>query len=76
MNIVYLSVGLVIGVFIGIVVFKLAQRSTISGVLRVDTSDPDDQPYLFLELSERPLTIKEKKYVTFEVNPQDYIPHN
>ena len=44
-----------------------------SGTLVVDTSDPDDGPYLFLELSTRPETIMKLPYATFKVDTSNYI---
>lgn len=72
MDILLICVGIIIGISVSMIysVFK------ISGTLRVDTSDPDDQPYLFLELSDDPMKVKKKKYVIFKVNSKNYISHN
>lgn len=45
------------------------------GALRVDNSDPDDNPYLFLEIDQawRLNTIADREYVTLRVNVQNYI---
>lgn len=45
------------------------------GTLRVDQSDPDDNPYLFLELSEDPKKLPNQKYITLKVNIENYISH-
>lgn len=47
------------------------------GTLRIDNSDPDEPPYLFLELKKEsnPNNFKNKKYVTFDVNAKNYISH-
>ena len=45
------------------------------GDLRIDTSDPDDNPYLFLELSKDLNFVRRKKYITLKVNTISYIPH-
>ena len=51
-------------------------RSDVVGSLRVDQSDPDSGPYLFLELSHEGVdAIYKKKYVVLKVNIQDYISH-
>lgn len=43
------------------------------GTLRVDHSDPDDNPYLFLELSGDPKKLPNQKYITLKVNIENYI---
>ena len=45
------------------------------GTLRVDQSDPDDNPYLFLELSGDPKKLPNQKYITLKVNIENYISH-
>lgn len=45
------------------------------GDLRIDTSDPDDNPYLFLELSKDLNFVRRKKYITLKVNTISYTPH-
>ena len=45
------------------------------GTLRVDQSDPDDNPYLFLELSGDPKKLTNQKYITLKVNIENYISH-
>lgn len=64
-----------IGVLVGIVCTTVATRSKSVGSLRVDRSDPDDGPYLFLELSKDIEEIYRKKYVTFKVSLKNFIPH-
>ncbi len=56
-----------IGILVGIVCTTVITRSKSVGSLRVDTSDPDDDPYLFLELSKDIEELYRKKYVTFKV---------
>lgn len=43
------------------------------GTLRIDQSDPDEAPYLFLELSEDPRELMKSTYVTLRVNAESYI---
>lgn len=67
--------GLFIGIMIGAaVMFVLTHipKKRI-GTLRVDQSDPDDPPYLFLELDVNVDTVKKQKYVIFDVNVENYI---
>lgn len=64
-----------IGILVGIVCATVATRTKSVGTLRVDTSDPDDGPYLFLELSKDIGDIYRKKYVTFKASLKNFIPH-
>lgn len=52
-----------IGVSIGCILTMIIFRIQSVGFLRIDTSDPDDNPYLFLELSKDIGEIYKKKYV-------------
>ena len=64
-----------IGILVGIVCTTVITRSKSVGSLRVDMSDPDDGPYLFLELSKDIEELYRKKYVTFKVRLKNFIPH-
>lgn len=44
---------MIIGIIIGIVFGRQVFRRDVVGSLRVDQSDPDSGPYLFLELSHK-----------------------
>lgn len=69
--IIFLAIGIVVGCILSRLIPK-----KIVGTLRVDHSDPDSGPYLFLEIAHGGMdTIKKKKYVLFEVNLKSYIPH-
>lgn len=72
MNLIAIFViGTLVGFIIAILVFKM--RSI--GFLRIDTSDPDEGPYLFLELSKDVDVAYQRKYVTLRVNTKNFIPH-
>lgn len=64
-----------VGIAMGIVLHMVISRIKSVGTLRVDNSDPDDEPYLFLELSKDISFIKRKKCVVLKVNLKSYIPH-
>lgn len=64
-----------LGVLIGSLWVCIIFRLFVVGTLRVDRSDPDDAPYLFLELSKDVRTVSEKKYVIFKVRNENYISH-
>lgn len=65
----------VIGIFAGYVIALPIFRMRSVGSLRIDTSDPDDGPYLFLELSKDVDVVYQRKYVTLRVNTKSFIPH-
>lgn len=62
-----------IGCLIGCIVTALTFRAFKVGTLRVDTSDPDDGPYMFLELSKDVRTVMSKKYIVLKVNTKNFI---
>ncbi len=64
---------ILVGFAIGCIVTMLIFRAFIVGVLRVDTSDPYDQPYMFLELSKSADAVTSKKYVILKVSTKNYI---
>jgi hypothetical protein len=65
---------LLIGILIGILIARFIFRDKPIGSLRVDQSDPDSGPYLFLELSPGGADeIYKKKYVSLQVDLKDYI---
>ena len=69
------AIGILVGILIGFVFRIFMSKSKSVGSLRIDTSDPDDGPYLFLELSKGLVEIYRKKYVMLKVDIQNYIPH-
>lgn len=71
-----LIIALLIGTIIGLILSRFVFKEKPVGSLRVDQSDPDSGPYLFLELShEGADAIYKKKYVVLKVNLKDYISH-
>lgn len=67
------SIALFIGFILGGFFMYALSGGEAIGTLRIDASDPDDGPYLFLELSKDLNHIRNKKYVTLKVNISDYI---
>lgn len=62
------------GILIGVIVGHRVSQKNIVGSLRVDQSDPDSGPYLFLELSHKgAAAIYKKKYVILKVDIKNYI---
>ena len=77
--IVELLIG-IIGVLIGqlsgyfFCCFKMASKNV--GKLRVDRSEPDEPPALFLELNTNPENIMNEPYVVLGVEKKDFLPHD
>ena len=69
MEVIFLGIGFAIGCLATALIF----REFIVGTLRIDTSDPDDVPYMFLELSKDLRAIIHKKYVVLKVNTKNFI---
>lgn len=63
-----------VGIVAGCIISRIISRMKIVGSLRIDTSDPEDGPYLFLELSQNMDVVAKKKYVVLKVNLNGFIP--
>ena len=69
-----MEVLLVLLGFVGGMVFLLICLTARSiGTLRVDQSDPTEQPYLFLELDKPVESVINEKYVLFRVVKKNFI---
>lgn len=75
MEIIICVLTLVIGVFIGFCIGKTKFYVHPIGDLRVDQSDRDDGPHLFLELDANIPTVLSQKYVAFRVKAEDFVSH-
>ena len=64
------------GVLIGTIIYAIAVKTASIGTLRIDQSDPEDSPYLFLELNKNITVISSKKYVIMKVDLRNYISHD
>lgn len=64
---------LLAGVLLGAGIATLARRARLVGTLRVDSSDPDDGPYMFLELEKGVGDISSRRYVLLKVNLDSYL---
>ena len=62
-----------LGFMVGIVSFLVYLIVRSVGTLRVDQSDPTEQPYLFLELDKPVEIVTNKKYVLFRVIKKNFI---
>lgn len=68
-------ISIIIGIIIGAVATCMIFGAFSAGSLRVDHSIPEDEPYLFLELTRNVSTILRKKFVVLKVRAEDFIPH-
>lgn len=67
---------LIVGILIGLSLSRLIFKDKPIGSLRVDSSDPDSGPYLFLEVDPgRMDNIYKKQYVRLRVKIKNYISH-
>ncbi len=64
----------VVAVVVGFIVGRVLPREHPVGNLRVDHSDPDGGPYLFLELDTDVPTIMRKSHVMLRVKIKDFLP--
>ena len=62
-----------VGLLTGVAATQLIPKEKPIGVLRVDESDPTEEPYLFLELSQDVSAIRTKKRVTLDVLDKNYL---
>jgi hypothetical protein len=60
------------GVLLGTIIYAIAVKTASVGTLRIDHSDPEDSPYLFLELKKDIAFISSKQYVIVKVNLKDH----
>lgn len=72
MFVLYSLIGFVIGLITAYFIVKYMPKS---GTLRIDRSDPNDEPYMFLEGVKSPYEIAYKRFVIFDVKREDYISH-
>lgn len=62
-----------VGFLLGISLAQIKNRKKAIGTLRMDRSDPNEAPYLFLELNRDGMREIEKgKIVSFKVDLRDY----
>ena len=69
-------IAFVLGLIAGGVAVTVLYHVSRIGTLRLDASDPDERPYMFLELRKGIGNIWNKKYVILDVNNKPYISQN
>lgn len=63
---------LILCALVGFILGVLASRPKTVGFLKVDYSDPEDGPYLFLELKKNGMEVIESSdYITLKVSIKD-----
>lgn len=73
---VNLVIGLLVGIMAGVLLSRFIFREKPVGSLRVDESDPDSGPYLFLELDRSGAdAIYKQRYVRLRVELKNCISH-
>lgn len=68
-----MPVALILGFIIGYNVAMFRIRSKTFGAIRVDRSDPDDGPYLFLEIKQHPDALMNERFVMLEVRNENFV---
>ena len=69
-------IAFLVGVLIGTILYAISIKTASVGTLRIDQSDTEDSPYLFLELKKNVNNIASNKYVIMEVKRENYISHD
>lgn len=72
MFIMWLAIGLIVGIALGGICTTTYRSRNYIGELRVDDSDPDGT-LLFLELNEGVDTVRRQKYVSLKVKNENFI---
>lgn len=70
-----LAIGFIIGIAVATTMSRMEWQSKTIGTLREDKSDPDEPPYLFMELDRDGFEkIHKHQQVLLNVKIEDYIP--
>ena len=73
MGIAWLLIGIIIGLGLGLTTIHRSLPKAV-GSLRVDHSDPDSEPYLFMEIDQDGMdVIRNSNYIILKVNLKSYI---
>ena len=65
---------IIAGIAIGLIISAIRNEIRYVGSLRIDKSDPTENPYLFLEIDEGVRDISNRKYIILRVKREDFIP--
>lgn len=73
LNIIIIFGVAILCVIAGYLLAVIRYDRTITGVLRIDHSDPDEPPYLFVELKGDPSKLEHGRYVRFLVDKTNLV---
>lgn len=65
----------ILSFILGLLLGKGPNKLKPVGTIRIDHSEPNEAPLLFLELSTDPRNIMHEKQVVLDVNPKSYLSH-
>lgn len=65
---------IIAGIAIGLIISAIRNEFRYVGSLRIDKSDPIENPYLFLEIDDSVEDISNRKYIILRVKREDFIP--
>lgn len=71
LHLLIILIGILIGSIVTLIFLRFRKKAI--GTIRIDTSDPNDNPYLFLELDVPIKDFRNKKEVTCKINNKSYI---
>lgn len=57
----------VIGVVVGVAIGTRINKPKVEGILKMDGSDPEFPPLMFLELHSNVVSVYNKEYATFKI---------
>lgn len=69
-------IAVILGLVCGVGITLAVVYNKAIGTLRLDSSDPYEKPYIFLELNSDCGNFLKKKFVVLKVNPKPYISQN
>ena len=69
-------IAIVVSSVVGCLVTLYWQRTKFVGTLRIDSSEPDEPPRMFLELNKGVGDISRLKRVSLDVSTKNYISHD
>jgi len=76
MNYLWMTISYATGLLAGLIIAYIYIRSRSVGCIRIDRSDPEEPPLLFLELHTSVETVSNGKYVILSVKNKNFINHD
>lgn len=73
-----IGIACIVGFIVGVIITSIIFHRLVIGNFRIDNSDPSEQPYVFLEMSNKNgglQRVMNLKYVVMKVVVKDYISH-